>query len=304
MIVGWVLVGLAVGGIAAWAIKGAKPAQQESPEPARVEEVTAAEVDRFLAPYADRLQASRRPLARVVLEPLPGDDPQVSKVGGRAWWPTGEPAPVDERGAPLHLLAQVNFAELPPMPGYPRRGLVQFFIAANDFYGANYEGDLTPLALSVQRNFRVVYWPDVSTEGDALLPLGGDMLPHNPAKPRRMRFEPSEEPLTVSDYRFGALLGGDAYAAVEAYGKAQQLSAEGLFDALWERHAGGGHKVGGYPGFVQTDPRTGGDWELLLQLDSDDEMMWGDVGVGNFFIAPADLARSDFSRVMYTWDCH
>ena len=44
--------------------------------------------------------------------------------------------------------------------------------------------------------------------------------------------------------------------------------------------------------------------ELLLQLDSDDQMMWGDVGVGGFFIAPEDLAKADFSRVMYTWDCH
>ena len=69
---------------------------------------------------------------------------------------------------------------------------------------------------------------------------------------------------------------------------------------------GSGHKLGGYPYFTQEDPRSAEGMELLLQLDSDDSvnMMWGDVGVGNFFIAPEDLKRGDFSRVAYSWDCH
>jgi uncharacterized protein YwqG len=43
---------------------------------------------------------------------------------------------------------------------------------------------------------------------------------------------------------------------------------------------------------------------LLLQLDSDEEMMWGDSGIANFFIDPDDLRRGDFSRVAYHWDCY
>ena len=34
------------------------------------------------------------------------------------------------------------------------------------------------------------------------------------------------------------------------------------------------------------------------------EMLWGDVGVCNFFIHPQDLAKRDFSKVLYNWDCH
>ena len=34
------------------------------------------------------------------------------------------------------------------------------------------------------------------------------------------------------------------------------------------------------------------------------EMLWGDVGVCNFFIHPHDLAKRDFSKVLYNWDCH
>lgn len=44
---------------------------------------------------------------------------------------------------------------------------------------------------------------------------------------------------------------------------------------------------------------------LLFQLDSDDDLdvIWGDMGIANFFIPPDDLARAEFSRVVYHWDC-
>ncbi len=49
------------------------------------------------------------------------------------------------------------------------------------------------------------------------------------------------------------------------------------------------------------------DYILLFQLDSDSEdgkdIMWGDAGVGNFFIHPDDLRKRDFSKVVYNWDC-
>ena len=33
------------------------------------------------------------------------------------------------------------------------------------------------------------------------------------------------------------------------------------------------------------------------------DIMWGDVGVANFFIRPEDLKNKDFSKVLYNWDC-
>jgi uncharacterized protein YwqG len=76
-------------------------------------------------------------------------------------------------------------------------------------------------------------------------------------------------------------------------------------EALYAALNRSGHKLGGYPEFTQQDPRKPQDRQvLLLQLDSDDAMMWGDSGIANFFIDPADLQRGDFSRVAYTWDCY
>ena len=73
---------------------------------------------------------------------------------------------------------------------------------------------------------------------------------------------------------------------------------------------GGGHKIGGYPGFTQWDPRGEGDSHdmLLFQLDSDchnskDRVLWGDCGIGNFFINREKLKSCDFSDVIYNWDC-
>ena len=36
---------------------------------------------------------------------------------------------------------------------------------------------------------------------------------------------------------------------------------------------------------------------------SDVDIMWGDVGVANFFIRLEDLKNRDFSNVLYNWDC-
>ena len=40
-------------------------------------------------------------------------------------------------------------------------------------------------------------------------------------------------------------------------------------------------------------------------MDSDEAagILWGDVGVANFFILPQNLEKKDFSNVLYTWDC-
>ena len=96
-----------------------------------------------------------------------------------------------------------------------------------------------------------------------------------------------------------------------------------------------GHKIGGCPIFIQgdpfweyhedidfgdngtdfDDPAAYSNWQkyiLLLQLDSDinendrytGKLMWGDSGVANFFITPEDLAKRDFSRTAFMFDCH
>ena len=66
-----------------------------------------------------------------------------------------------------------------------------------------------------------------------------------------------------------------------------------------------GHRLGGFPWFTQLDPREGHlEFDhLLLQLDMDKYINWGDCGVGDFIIPSENLRRADFSQIFYTWDC-
>ena len=74
-----------------------------------------------------------------------------------------------------------------------------------------------------------------------------------------------------------------------------------------------GNHLRGYPFFTQRDPRpddpTLADSVLLFQLDSSEEgsctnILWGDSGVGAFYIDRADLAARRFDKAWFYWDCY
>ena len=65
-----------------WLLARATPHANAMPT---TEPVTAAHVDAFLAPHRATLEASRRPVHFLSLEPFDDDEPTASKVGGRAW---------------------------------------------------------------------------------------------------------------------------------------------------------------------------------------------------------------------------
>ncbi|WP_295938450.1 YwqG family protein [uncultured Xanthomonas sp.] len=300
------LVGLLVGG-GRWLLRA-----QHHDTPTATTAAPVADAEQLaiqaLAPYQARLQATRRPVVQLQLRPMAQDDRLASKVGGRPYWTGDKPYPHAADGQPLALLAQIDLARMPPLPGYPRQGMLQFFIGGDDdFYGANFGGARSDLAaLSEQRNFRVVYWPQPKASArQAEVPLpAADTLPFDPARPRAMRFDAGEETIGSSDVRFEQVLGKPLEEVAAAYAKRHAVSQDALDDALFDALSRGGNKLGGYPEFTQQDPRTLQDKQvLLLQLDSDEEMMWGDSGVANFFIDPDDLRRGDFSRIAYNWDC-
>lgn len=265
-----------------------------------------------LAPAALALERSQRPLLRIQLTPMARDETRASKVGGRAYWAAGREYPRDPQGRPLSLLAQVDLGAVPKMPGYPERGLLQFFIAGDEYYGAALDaadrGDRMQ-ALAQQKGFRVVYWADASAP-EIAPPAGAavEQLPFDPAKPRRMKFSTDYESIGIADVGLNDALGGDpAELATQYLREHPQVtdSYEELTDKVSEYLDRSGHKLGGHPQFTQSDPREADDRRVLLfQLDSDDQMMWGDSGIANFFIDPDDLARADFSRVSYHWDCY
>jgi len=84
---------------------------------------------------------TKHSLPAIELEPA-GPAPATpggTRIGGPVWLAAGEAWPADPEGRPMSFLAQVDFAELPPLPDYPTSGVLQFFLARDDLYGANFE---------------------------------------------------------------------------------------------------------------------------------------------------------------------
>lgn len=233
-----------------------------------------------------------------------------SKFGGTPYLPIGYEYPIDSNGEPMRLLAQINFEEMPGMEYYPTKGILQFYISPkDDLYGADLD---KPTA---QNNFKVIYIPEVikdtskiindfsfvSSSEDDYFPIGAE---------GKLNYELDYVPVGIRDYQFEKIFNKTVYDFFDIKGDNEEeiLEWEQSLDWYENKYSCAGHRIGGYAYFTQNDPRefANKDYDvLLLQIDSDDELdiMWGDVGIANFFIRLEDLMKMDFSKVLYNWDC-
>ncbi|EPG7577768.1 MULTISPECIES: YwqG family protein [Providencia] len=263
-----------------------------------------------IKPFADKIKATKKPFVKMALTPVDNYVLWESRVGGMPYLPLNEKYPTNSEGTPLKLLAQINFAQMPKLENYPEKGILQFFIGGDDLYGADFDDRQN------QEDFRVVYWEDIIEDPNQLTQDFSEVIAaHNddyytPVDCQcRIEYALAEQYISIDDFQFGQkILGVD-----NLYDYEDQFEGEDFYDEWVEPYsdafASGAHCIGGYPFFTQTDPRTYEEeiqqYELLLQIDSDHEVdiLWGDIGVGNFFIHPDDLKKRDFSRVVYNWDC-
>lgn len=241
-----------------------------------------------------------------------------SKLGGLPYWPNSMDYPLSKNGEKLVLLAQINFDKA-KLHDYrlPKHGLLQFFILGDDLSGVNYED---PFA---QENFRVVYHAELdrSVTAESVRALG---IKANTDFDGTEDYLPSYDEMLMSfegmtDYMTDSV---DEFDELAAHVYRELFDEDLVQGSLWRtlnsteydyfydgfQDCTFGHKMLGYPSFTQSDPRCGeyqGEYEtLLLQIDSQDDIMWGDSGIANFFINEKDLRKLDFSNVMYTWDCY
>lgn len=246
-----------------------------------------------------------------------------SKVGGMPYLPKGEEWPVDGRGVSMAFLAQIDCTQLSALPDFPHTGLLQFFIGADDVYGMDFDH------MTNQDGFRVIY-RETAPPADA---VDARVLPTPPEayytplgdKPCRVVFgSVQKQGVPDSDFLFQSLFLKQwnqrrpekplksIWDFYRLFPKEERDYA--IFDEEDEDDGYAHHQLDGYPFFTQTDPRIEVERysefdTLLFQLDSDrgtgphDLVLWGDCGVGNFFINREALKRRDFSKVLYNWDC-
>ena len=193
--------------------------------------------------------------------------------------------------------------------------MLQFFIGGEEMYGLDLDHP------TAQKDWRIVYHEkvDASVTAETVEAMG---IPSNNGDDEEVdspvfrscvfRLVKKETWLTPDHWeRFDELT---LEVAKDLFGETETESANEVFGedqyALLEEEYfySENSQLLGHPFFTQEDVREEGSRynTLLFQLDSetvDDVVMWGDSGVGNFFINAEDLKRLDFSNVLYNWDC-
>jgi len=237
-----------------------------------------------------------------------------SKVGGLPYWDPAKTYPTGSNGKPMLLLAQINFDQDKAESPLPQGGMLQFFIGGEEMYGLDFDHP------TEQKDWRIVYHEkiDASVTAEAVEAMG---IPSNnddegvdsPVfRSCVFRLAKKETWLTPDNWeRFDELtleVAKDLFGETDA-GSANEVFGEDQYALLEEEYFySENSQLLGHPFFTQEDVREEGSRynTLLFQLDSetvDDVVMWGDSGVGNFFINAEDLKRLDFSNVLYNWDC-
>lgn len=250
--------------------------------------------------------AITRPFAVPAAHVVRIDSPSRSYLGGTPQLPLGAPWP-SWRDRPLGFLGRICLSDLHrtvPIDWLPSSGALLFF----------YDIERQPWGFDPEdRGWTVIYdahdrrRPDESRPGKVLL------LPRLDIGFRAIDSYPSWERhpikgLDLTDRELDEL---------------SKLTDEQFQDSPE-------HQVAGFPRPVQNDdmelecqltsrglrdpddPRASaleagaGDWKLLLQLDSDDDLgvMWGDVGMLYFWVREQDARAGHFENAWVVLQCH
>ena len=232
------------------------------------------------------------------------------KIGGIPYFPKNMKYPTKNTNKePLILLAQLNFEQIPHIPYFPKKGILQFFISQDDCYGMNFND------LMNQNEFRIIYHKDIITDTTQLIDslnfeIDYNELPYKgeykliPNEITTMYADPYTEEfmdLFVDKYN-------DLYTPniKSIFGLTDELSEQ-----IYTRNDRKKAFIGGYPIFTQNDPRYEKRYMnckiVLFELDSlynqDIDIMWGDCGTGTFLISKDNLKKLDFSKVIFNYDC-
>ena len=184
-------------------------------------------------------------------------------------------------------------------------------------------------SINNNKNKRVVYYQTIEEDyyseeeiNSLYQPKGLDgkvLTPLQNGAPFALSFKVEKQPITVMEYSFNSLFNSawnekfPSLKIEEEWPELEDLNID-VFNILEKELTAlvSETQIGGYGYFTQWDPRTEDHLSeynvVLLQIDTDygaDEytIMWGDGGIGNFFIQEDKLKQLDFSSVLYNWDC-
>ncbi len=270
--------------------------------------------DAGLARHAATILSLARPSIRIAPTPRRHDllAPRASRFGGVPAVPVGFTWPSYD-GKPMAFLGQLDLAALPAVEahGLPRNGLLAFFYEVESMRWGFDPGD---------RGCAHVVWldGDVSTFRTRVPPPYPDHIAQV-FQACELSFTPTVDLPDTMDL------------AGEPLGELDDDQQERYRELAASLHPGKYHHVLGHPQLVQEDMRVecelasnglmagdghashdaftpaARDWELLLQIDTDEDgpgWCWGDVGRIYFWIRRQDLAARRFDRSWLVLQCH
>ena len=274
---------------------------------------TQAQIEQFVA---DLNTTTQREVIRISLSLADNLALTDSKFGGTPHIPKNGTLPTSVDGKPLFMLAQINCEQLPENTLYPKKGLLQFWIAATEvpLYGLDYEA---PCSNDFKR---VIYYP---TFGEALpiddfindYTFDDENLPFNSKTQFALHFKKDTESISLEEraatqlffQKWNESFSTHITTIDEFFDEVPDDICEEINAYLLKEPTG--HKIGGYPYFIEYDPREENDPHtfLLLQIDIDnveeEEICWGNLGgVANFFISPEDLDNYKFDNIFFHWE--
>ena len=269
-------------------------------------------------------QQDRKPTVRIIPRAVQGTVPvTASKCGGVPYLPAGALAPTNQDGKLLGMVAQINCAELPKNELYPKIGILQFWIDSGEEEGDENWG-FNANDIANQANIRVIYYPQVGEATPAGHPAvtaarSEDWPIYPPEAELALTFKKKHESLSDTSREFEARFvhrwneKHPEQTINEVYEIDRLHDGENIAYDLTDSTEY--HKLGGYPSFVQSDPRENNPelQEYTVNLltiaseeaknDGDGDIMWGDMGTANWLITPQQLADRDFSKVLFEWNC-
>ena len=239
-----------------------------------------------------------------------------SKFGGLPYISTDADTPKDSNDNQLALLAQINCSDLPENDLYPKEGLLQFWISRNNEFG-----------LGNKKDYCVKYIKNIEDNITKKSILNKYKLldeenseEYSPFSKKNtsfaLKFEKGISTITSTDFLFEDI----ALKTIHELFPDENIKdlyddlERDVFDTLFRAFNGVNHAIGAYPTFTQWDPRNPEDKDAygvtLLQVEShwnndpnNNEIMWGDSGVANFFINKEKLEHLNFEDVLFNWDC-
>ena len=160
-------------------------------------DITKEQVEDFIE---EVLPLTEREVISYELSPAEGLPITDSKVGGVPYIPKGGALPRTSDGYPLFMIAQINCEQLPPNSFYPKKGLLQFWIADSEdpLYGLDYDDPCS------NDNKRVLYYPTI---GEALpiddfiddYTFNNENLPFNSGKQFALHFRKDTESISLEE---------------------------------------------------------------------------------------------------------